>query len=146
VTAQETRKNVNPRERSKYEENFPAIVLLLLIAILPLIGVSATRGRVSAISLEIAKANNTLRIEEEKLGQLNYQLKEIQSLQRIEKEALALGLVRNNKTEVVVLAPTVIAPANEAIQTDAGPVEIQGAVTANLFSRLLDFLYGLLGG
>lgn len=146
MTAQDTRKNINHKERSKYEENFPAIVILLLILIIPLIGVSTARGRISALSLEIAKANNTLRIEEEKLGQLNYQLKEIQSLQRIEKEAVALGLVRNNKTEVVVLAPTVIAPVNDSIPTDAGPMEIQGTVTANLFSRLLDFLYGLLGG
>ncbi len=139
------KKDARPQRR-QIEENFPAIVVLLIIVLAPLIGVAFLQGKVSALSLQLDKAQNTLQLEEEKLDQLTYQLKELQSLQRIEKAALSLGLVKNDKTEIVVLTPPEPRSLSDSEAKEAGPVEIKGAAVASLFNRLLDFLYGLLGG
>ncbi len=146
MIAQETKPLTKQNTFSRYEDIFPIIIVLLVVIVIPIVFVALLQGRVAALSLELEKTKNFLIVEEEKLEQLNYRLKEIKSLQSIEKTAISLGMVKNNKTEIVVLAPPVSLPTPKNSPLEAGPVEIKGAVTASLFNRLLDFLYGLLGG
>lgn len=146
MIAKQTSQVADQKAFSRHEELFPAVVVLLLLIIIPIVVLALFQGRIAALSLELEKTKNSLIVEEEKLEQLNYRLKEIKSLQSIEETALALGMVKNNKTEIVVLAPPVSMPTTYNLPLEAGPVEIKGAITASLFNRLLDFLYGLLGG
>jgi len=146
VIYQEINKQKIAKKKSQIDENFPAILILILLLAIPLVGVALLQGQVSSLSLRLADANRILQIEDEKLRQLNYQLKELQSLQKVEEVALSLGLVNNNNTEVVVLIPPNARPAASPERIDAGPASVAGAVPASLFDRLLDFFYGLLGG
>lgn len=139
----------NTREKSRLagiKDNFPALIFLICLLLIPVTYGMILQSQVSSLSIEMERAKNSLKIEEEKLEQLSYRLKELKSLGRIEKTALSLGMVKNNKVEIVVLTPPQLTPAPQNLPLDAGPVEIKGAVTASLFNRLIDFLYGLLGG
>ncbi len=145
MTYQEVKKQHTVKTKTGVEENFPAIVILVLIIAIPFVLVAVLQGQVSSLSLKLTEANQLLQVENEKLKQLNYQLKELQSLQRVEEVALSLGLVNNTGTEIVVLVPPSARPASTE-RIDAGPATVAGAVPASLFDRLLDFFYGLLGG
>lgn len=145
MTYQEVKKQHTVKTKTRVEENFPAIVILVLIIAIPFVLVAVLQGQVSSLSLKLTEANQLLQVENEKLKQLNYQLKELQSLQRVEEVALSLGLVNNTDTEIVVLVPPSARPASTE-RIDAGSATVAGAVPASLFDRLLDFFYGLLGG
>ena len=77
MTYQEVKKQHTVKTKTRVEENFPAIVILVLIIAIPFVLVAVLQGQVSSLSLKLTEANQLLQVENEKLKQLNYQLKEL---------------------------------------------------------------------
>ena len=65
MTYQEVKKQHTVKTKTRVEENFPAIVILVLIIAIPFVLVAVLQGQVSSLSLKLTEANQLLQVENE---------------------------------------------------------------------------------